>query len=163
MAKRDKHGRMMMTVSRNTADIIEGLADLSSWDDEELLRGARRSKNGNFVGKPPNVVPAAIHQERTRRVMSKAYDLLRESTIDAVELLRSVINDDDAPLPERLKAAELVMARTLPKNENVNVTVAPTPAFLDAIEAATIITTDTGPDDDVIDAEVVDDDELLFE
>jgi hypothetical protein len=70
----------MLAVSRHTAAILDGEEDLSAWDDEELLRGQRRAKNGRFVGRPPLVVPQAVHAERVRRTMSKATELLRDST-----------------------------------------------------------------------------------
>lgn len=52
-------GRMRLTVSRHTGDILDGVVDLSEWDDEEIFRGQRRSPNGRFQGKPPIVVPQA--------------------------------------------------------------------------------------------------------
>jgi len=162
--KRMKDGRALVAVSSRTADVLDGIEDLSAWDDEELLRGQRRSKNGNFVGRPPEVVPQVIHVEMTKRRMSKAYELLKVSTLDAVELLHSVINDIDAPLPERLKAAQLVLDRTLPKSENLNVNlgIADPPKFLAAIESAlTIVTSDSDPD--ILDAEVIEDDEVIFD
>lgn len=157
MAKRDKHGRMMLTVSRNTGDIIEGVADLSSWDSEELLRGQRRSVNGNFVGKPPQVVPQAVHAERSRRLMNKAHELLRDSTVEAVELLRSIINDEDAPLAVRVQASGMIIDRTLPKSATLSVSLAPPPKYVGVLEAA-IISTDVGEDDDIIE-----DEELIFD
>jgi hypothetical protein len=156
MSKRDAHGRMLLTVSKNTGDIIDGIEDLSSWSDEELARGQRRSKNGNFVGKPPNVVPRAVHDEIVRRRMDKAYELLRTATYDAVALLHDVVTDLVAPLPERLKAAQLILDRTLPKNEklNVNVGIEPTPKFIEALQAG-IISVGSGEDDEYIDAEII--------
>jgi hypothetical protein len=67
LGKRLKNGRALMTVSRHTADILEGIEDLTAWDNEELLRGQRRDRRGNFTGVPPKVVPQAVHAERVRR------------------------------------------------------------------------------------------------
>jgi hypothetical protein len=161
--KRMKDGRALVAVSARTADVLDGIEDLSAWDDEELLRGQRRSRNGNFVGRPPEVVPQAVHVEMTRRRMSKAYDLLRVSTLDAVELLHSVITDPDAPMPDRIKAAQLVLDRTLPKSENLNVSlgIADPPRFLSAIEGA-LVTIVSGSDDGIVDAEIIEDDEELI-
>ena len=93
MGKQLKDGRALMTVSAKTAAILNGDEDLSAWDDEELLRGQRKDRGGYFRGRPPKVVPQEVHAERVRRTMSKAFDLLKESSYDAVHLFwpRSLI------------------------------------------------------------------------
>ena len=108
-------GRMRLTVSRHTGDILDGIVDLSEWDDEEILRGQRRGPNGRFMGKAPIVVPQAVHAERIKRTMSKAFDLLKVSTYDAVRLLRSVVNDPEASYEVRVRASELILDRVLGK------------------------------------------------
>ena len=111
--------------------------------------------------------------------MSKAHELLRESTVDAVTLLRDVINDADAPMNLRVQAADLVLSRTLPKNVAVHVgidSLDPEPLFkrllqntisgivpgreLDRYEGGTIDIDGEG-DDDIIDAEIIEDDDVI--
>lgn len=167
MAKRDSHNRMMMTVSKNTADILDGIDDLSSWDDEELLRGQRRNKHGKFSGTAPKVVPTVVHQEIARRQMSQAYDLLRVSTLDALMLLDNVINDLEAPLNLRIEAAKVVVERTIPKNDtlNLNFGVQEDPPWLKALHGALSIVPgdarDEFTDDDIIDVDGRDSDFLI--
>jgi hypothetical protein len=169
MGKRLKGGRVLMTVSKRTADILDGLEDLSAWDDEELLRGQRRDRNGNFTGVPPKVVPQVVHAQRVRRTMSKAHEILRVSTVDALELLRDVVNDLDAPLPSRLQAAQLILDRTIPKTADVNLTLSPReePPWLAALKGAlTIVPGDERDEytlDDVLDVESFEADEVLVD
>lgn len=153
--KRMKDGRALVAVSSKTADILDGIEDLSAWSDEELLRGQRKDKNGRFTGVPPKVVPQAIHKERVKRTMSKAHDLLRESTIDAVKMLRTIVNDTDAPETARIQAAQLIMDRTLPKTDNVNLNlgVREDPPWLRALTGGIVASND----DDIVDAEVIED------
>jgi hypothetical protein len=96
----------------NTA-ILSGKLDLSVWGEDELIRGQRRAKNGKFQGRPPKIVPKAIHDELVRRRLSKAGDLLDESIVDAVLLLRQVVTDDEAQYADRIKAAQLIMDRVM--------------------------------------------------
>ncbi len=103
-----------MRISPVTKAIIDGTEDLSTWTQEELERGIRRGQDGRFR-KPPRLVAKAVHDELVRRRMSRAYDLLRKSTYDAVRLLREVVNDDEADLVVRVKAAELILDRVLGK------------------------------------------------
>jgi len=153
MGKQLKDGRALMTVSAKTAAILNGEEDLSAWDDEELLRGQRKDRTGVFRGRPPKVVPQEVHAERVRRTMSKAYNLLKESSFDAVRLLRKVVNDDEAPIAVRIQAAQLILDRVLPKSQSVQLSL--DPPWLNAIRnGLTIVPTS---DDDVIDAEVLSD------
>lgn len=95
--------------------ILEGSEDVSLWDEEELLRGQKRSSNGKWQGRPPKVVPLRIHEELTRRRLSKAYELLRENLVGAVEVLGQIVQDTDAEHKDRIKAAELIMERVMGK------------------------------------------------
>jgi hypothetical protein len=104
-----------MKVSPTTARIVNGEENLADWDDEELERGQRRSRNGRWPTKKPTIVARVLHDELVRRRLSKAYDLLRESVYDAAVLLRQVITDKQADLGLRMKAAELIMDRVMGK------------------------------------------------
>jgi hypothetical protein len=97
-----------------TQRILNGTEDLSVWSEEELIRGVRRGKDGRFRNKP-KVIPHAVHAELVKRKMAKAYDLLRESTYDAVQVLVEVAKDENADTATRVKAAELILDRTLGK------------------------------------------------
>jgi hypothetical protein len=144
---------MHLTVNPRTADILEGIEDLTSWDDEELLRGQRRNSKGIFCGRPPKVVPQEVHAERVRRTMSRAFNLLKESSYDAVKLLRNVVNDERAPVPYRIEAARLILDRVVPKSLNLAVTTEP--KWLAAIRGGLELTPGHS-DDDVIDVDGMD-------
>jgi hypothetical protein len=107
-------GRGLAKVSKTTVAIVNGTEDLSEWTEEELQRGARRGSDGRFR-KPPVLIAKAVHDELVRRRLAKAYDLIRESTADAVRLLRSIVNDPEAADGDRIKAAELILDRAMGK------------------------------------------------
>ena len=93
-------------VGRINRAILDDKEDLSLWDEEELLRGQRRSRNGDFQGSKPKVVPKRIHDELVRRTLSKAHETLRSSLEDAVTLFATVVRDKNADLKLRLMAAK---------------------------------------------------------
>lgn len=66
--------------------IAEGLIDLDDWDDEELIRGYRRNRNGKF-GVPPTFVPREIQQEIFRRIVSRGDRKMRAAYLVSVEQL----------------------------------------------------------------------------
>ncbi len=78
--------RRKMVVSANTTAILSGEDNLSSWTDEELLRGQRRSKRGLWEGKPPAVVPMAVHKELIRRRVLECEEIIRESCVHATRV-----------------------------------------------------------------------------
>lgn len=126
-------------VGNTNLAILNGDEDLSLWDDEELIRGQRRDRNGRWSGRPPKVVPTAVHAELVRRRLSKAGELLRESLVDAVLLLREVVTDDDADYGDRIKAASLIIDRVMGRApENMTIKVEHEPPWAVAIRAALV-------------------------
>lgn len=116
----------IVNVGKTNLAILRGELDLSVWSEEELIRGQRRASNGRFMGRPPKVVPKAIHDELVRRKMSRAFELLQESVVDAALLLRSVVNDPEAAYAERIRAASLILDRVLGKTpERIQLEVEP--------------------------------------
>lgn len=149
-------GRGIATVSRTTADVLDGLDDLSEWDDEEIRRGQRRNRNGGFSGRPPKLVPQAIHAERHRRTLTRAHQLFTQNTERAVQVLIDIASDESAPHSDRVKAASLILDRVMGRAPQAIEVEMRRPKFLDVIDRAIrIVSTDSDPEDDIIDAEVV--------
>lgn len=115
-------------VGKRNAAVLAGLDNLEDWDDEELLRGQKRSRRGTWEGAPPKIVPKALHDELVRRTMSKAHELLRSNLVAATEVLIGLANGKDVDDGVRLRAVTLIMDRVLGKTpETVNVSVQKTP------------------------------------
>jgi hypothetical protein len=155
-ARRLSDGRGIVKVSETTQRILNGTEDLSVWSEEELTRGVRRGKDGKFRNKP-KVIPHAVHQELVKRRMSRAYDLLRESTYDAVKVLVEVAKDENADTAVRVKAAELILDRALgkaPQHVSVDVNAPWRQLMAQAIVASV---DPPGADEEVVDGELVED------
>ena len=155
MVRKLSDGRGLMRVSPTTRAILEGEEDLSVWSEEELIRGVRRGRDGRFR-KAPLVIPKAVHDELVKRKMAKAYNLLRESTYDAVQVLVEVAKDAEADPAVRVKAAELILDRTLgkaPQHVAVDVT-GDSPAWQQLVASA-IVPTLQLPAEDIVEGEVV--------
>jgi hypothetical protein len=95
--------------------ILDGSDDLSSWDEEELRRGQRRNKHGQWPNNPPKLVPKRIHDELVKRKLTKAYDLMNESIYDAVAILIELAKDTRVESSVRLKAVTEILDRTIGK------------------------------------------------
>lgn len=120
--------RALVSLGHTNTAIVNGDEDLSLWSDEELLRGQRRARNGKWMGRPPKVVPMAVHHEMNRRRMSRAREVLDESLEAAVSLFAEVVNDTEAPTDLRLKAAKEIMDRVMGKApDKVSIRLEPEP------------------------------------
>lgn len=102
-------------LGKTNAAILNGELDLSSWSEEELRRGQRRASNGRFHGRPPKVVPKAIHDELVKRLQAKARAKFDEDLYDAVAILGTIVRDSEASNADRITAAKLIIERALGK------------------------------------------------
>jgi len=141
-------------VGKTNAAILGGEADLSLWSEEELKRGTRRDKNGGWGGRPPVVVPKAIHDELVSRKMMQAHELLRDNLCEAINVLVTIAKDKRADGAVRVKAANTIIERVLGKvPERVHLARDDEPAFIQAIRNSVVsiiptASTDTTDDED---------------
>ncbi len=102
-------------VGKTNRAILDGVEDLSLWSDEELLRGQKKGNNGRWQGRPPSVVPKAIHDELVSRRMMQAHRLLGENLVAAVQVLVDVATDKRTDKAVGVKAAGMILDRVLGK------------------------------------------------
>lgn len=143
--------RALVRVGTMNTRILTGQEDLSVWDEEELLRGQRKDKNGRFQGRPPVVVPLAIHREITRRQMEKAAILMRDNVTEAVQCLIEIIKGAESEDKDRIKAAEMIMNRVM-GTAPVKVEVEAVKSKFEEFGESVVVWAD---DDDVIDVDEV--------
>jgi hypothetical protein len=140
----------------NNTAIMTGQEDLSSWDEEELLRGQKKDKNGRFQGRAPKVVPIAIHDELVKRTLNEAKELMRTALVPACTMLAEIIADTDASDKDKLTAATMIIDRMMGKSpERIEVS-GNTPPWLVAITDGIVSLDD---EDEPIEAESWEDDD----
>lgn len=172
-------GRAEVRLSQNTTALVkaaeDGELDLSDWDDEELLRGRRRDKNGTFGDRPPKLVPRVLYLEWKKRVFQQVERGLGERAREcAVELARMALGEVEYDAG-RQSALESVLDRTVGKpverqQVSAEVNVSRAEQIMDAVTISTHDSVDefyeawgndqppgTAHDEDIVDAELVDD------
>jgi len=107
--------RALVRVGAVNTRILLGDEDLSLWDKDELQRGQKKNKNGNFQGRPPVVIPKAIHDELVRRTLSEAQELMRSNLVAAVKVLTQLATSDGVDAKDRIKAIDIIMNRVMGK------------------------------------------------
>lgn len=95
--------------------LIDGDITVDDLDDEELRKGRCRNRNGDFGGRPPSVLPAALvttmQVELRRRINTKFAELADE----ALEALHDVFRNKNNAAVARVSAANSVLERVVGK------------------------------------------------
>lgn len=142
-------------ISGRYKDLIDGIIDINTLDDEELARCQLKDKNGRFTGKPPTFLPRSLVQRMQREFFRRGDNLFSKSYVTAVQTMVDTMTDPMVDPAVRLKAAQYVVERVRGKTpEHVIVTGEDAP--WQRILSAIIV----GPEveGDIVDAEVVEDD-----
>jgi len=139
----------VIRVGRSTAEAkLGGLEGMRDWDEEELRRGYRRDKNGNFTGRPPEWIPRECYQELTRRALDSASKKLSDHVEEAVSELIAISTSMDADHKDRLKAIEMILTRVMGK-EPIKVDIKTEPAKWEVALNVSIVNDED--DEDVLD------------
>ena len=158
MTARKGGDRPRVRPGEHTAAILRGEVDVTAWDDEELRRGRRRNKHGTFYGRrsqaraPPGLRRAtAAHRNRVR-----GDGPARAGPGDAGRGGHG--QGQGRPGPPRLKVAQEIINRFAGKApERVDITHHGERAYEQVLRGG--IVRDLPDDEDVVDAELVEDDE----
>lgn len=156
--------------------IAQGTVDLSQYTDEEILTGQIRMADGRLLPAPA-VLPEVFMREQTRRGMRKAQRMIRENAITAIEVYEEILSDDEVEPRDRMAAAKFFTDRFLGKpDQHVHVHDANVEEAKEALierllaarrglpaAAVTQIASGQPVDEDVYDAELVDDATIALE
>lgn len=93
--------------------IAEGILDLEDWDNEELIRGYRRGRQGKF-GPAPKYIPREIQQEAFRRLVHRGNRKLREAYMKTIEGLIDLAHNGESE-KVRLEAVKELLNRIVGK------------------------------------------------
>jgi hypothetical protein len=158
-------GRGVIRIAERTADLLDTPETVKDWDDEELRRGRRKDKDGRFRGRDPVVIPTVVFNELRRREWHKVEKILVECAADGARELAKIITNPNTEPKDKIRAIDLLFNRTMGKETtriDATLTVSQAP-FIDAFNGALVSLELPAGDDDIIDAEVIEDSELEFE
>lgn len=143
--------------------IARGEVDLSQYTDQEILSGEILMADGRKLPKPA-VFPDTFLAEQKRRGLVVAERKIRSGAMDALDRYSEIMNSPLAEDRDILKAGEWFLTRFLGKPEQrLHVEMSgedPREILLQRLLAARGITTGK-VEDDVVDAEVVEDEPTL--
>lgn len=93
--------------------IAENILNLDEWDNEELIRGYRRNRRGDF-GAPPKYIPREIQQEAFRRLVNRGERKLKEAYYRTIEGLIELAHNASSE-KVRLDAQKELLNRVIGK------------------------------------------------
>lgn len=97
--------------------IAESILNLDDWDNEELIRGYRRQRNGRF-GEAPKYISREIQQEAFRRLIGRGERKMKQAYIEAVGQLVKLAQEAQSE-KVRLDAIRTLMERVVGKVPDV--------------------------------------------
>lgn len=107
------HMRVEVALGKSGSDVLMERDDPRDWDDEELLRGRRRDKNGNFSGADPKVIPKAVYEEMQKRMLIDSRKKMTQMVETGLEKLKDILEGQDTADKDRLKAIQMLFDRTM--------------------------------------------------
>lgn len=113
--------------ARNALSEEERLAlyrkPVEEWDLTELAHGRPRNSRGGFSGPKPKWITAEIHERAMERYTAAVKSNMKVTTVDALGLLQSLINNEDldekgrpiVPASTKLDAAKFLIEHVVGK------------------------------------------------
>jgi hypothetical protein len=121
----------------------DGELTVSELDDEEVLKGRFRDRNGLFAGRPPNLTARQrrlLDAERMKRQQMKFMDMLSLANKAIEDIFKSPMAKD----ADKLRAAELILNRTMGTSpQKVEVSLDDKPTFNEVLDGVVEIARDT--------------------
>lgn len=105
---------------------LDGDLSVEDLDDEELTKGQLKDRNGNFTGKPPQLIPRDFHTAVVRELVARQERKLLPDLNDSYAALRTVRDNPRAAGRDRVTAAIYLIERVsgkIPEKTVVEATV----------------------------------------
>jgi hypothetical protein len=108
-------GAAFATDSERIADLLSGVLSVEDMDDEELARGYPKNRNGTFAGRPPKVIPHAVHQRIQREFYKRMEEKMKVALPDALQALADIATQPNREDRDKLKAIDMILNRIMGK------------------------------------------------
>lgn len=114
-------------VSNRMQMFFNGEIKIEDLDDEEIRRGQFRSLDGDFKGRPSDMIPREFYNAVVRETIRRANNRFREEIEPAIETLHEIMENPRAPSDSRMKSAIYLIERVagkVPEKNEVSIEVA---------------------------------------
>ena len=94
---------------------LTGEMTVADLDEEEIRRGQLRDVNGNFSGRPTNVIPRQFHEALAKEALDRMNGRLSRMVGLSIEVLTEIASNKRAPAVARNQAAIYLLERVVGK------------------------------------------------
>jgi hypothetical protein len=108
-------GNGYIRIGANTAALIEDPSQVLEWDDDELRRGCRKSKDGGFPAATTKIIPRAVYDELMRRTIDSCLEEMRYNMPEMIQALMVIVRDPGVDAGNKIKAIGMMMDRVFGK------------------------------------------------
>lgn len=95
--------------------LLDGDISVHDLDDEEIRRGRCRDRQGGFSGRPPTAIPREVSDALRVEFQTRVREVFEQSVHAAQAALLEITNNRRAAAPARVRAAEVLLERSLGK------------------------------------------------
>ena len=95
--------------------VMDGTLAIEELDDEEIFRGQIRSVDGDFKGRPADMIPRKFYAAATNELMRRWQAKVNAELEPALKVLRDIANNPKAPADARYKSAVYLIERAAGK------------------------------------------------
>lgn len=155
-AVRKRRDRMVDQTPPRYQGLVDGTMSIEDLDIEELSRGQLRDKNGQFTGRPANVIPREMTIKLAQELLTRGDGTWRENYMRAMEVFVEIMENPRARPQDRLYAAQYVIERVagkIPEKQVVEASIRKWEEVADAVMVEVAV--DPIAEDMVLEGEVV--------
>lgn len=111
MPRKTRTTQKVVSISPRMQAFVDGTISLDELDDEEIMRGQLRDKNGGFSGRPSDYIPRKFHTQLVRETIKRMEGKFRESQDVAYQALIEIASNPRAHADARYKASVYLIER----------------------------------------------------
>jgi len=113
----------------NRSELLKyGYITVDDLDDEELIKGQCRNRNGWFSSNKNAQIPKVVYDKMVSRLFDRAQEKMRENLLAAIDTLTEISKGDAFEASDRINASKFIYERVMGKaTEKIDLTVGAKP------------------------------------
>lgn len=115
MPSKDKGKKKLIRVNPRMQQFLDGELKVEDLDDEEIRRGQFRSADGDFKGRPTQLIPRKFYDAVVRENIKRANRRFQEELEPSIQVLKDIAHNPRMHADARMKSAIFLIERAAGK------------------------------------------------
>lgn len=117
--ERKRRNVELTTGSLRMRQLMLGEITTADLDDEELLKGQFKDSAGGFRGRPPEVIPKALHDRMVAELFARTDKRMQARLFDVIDTMINIATSKYSEDKDKIKAATFIFERMRGKTPEV--------------------------------------------